>query len=160
MIGERYGMLEIVDEAPSRVSAGQTKRYAVVLCDCGTEKEVRYTHLKQGRTFTCGCAKPGKRINGQSKTRLYDIWCCMKQRCYYPRSKAYPQYGAKGVVICEQWRTNFYNFYLWSMSNGYLDDLTIDRVNNAKIYSPETCEWVTLQENIRRRDVCKAGGRI
>lgn len=159
MIGERYGMLSVIEEAEPRVSSGQKKKYVVVECDCGTVKEVRYSHLTQGSTITCGCSKPGRRTHGQSGTRLYDIWSCMKQRCYYEKSKAYPQYGAKGVTICEDW-LEFKPFYLWAISHGYADELTIDRINNAKIYSPETCEWVTLQENIRRRDVCKAGGRI
>lgn len=160
MIGERYGLLEVIAQAETRVSSGQRKRYALVRCDCGTIKEVRYTHLKQGRTLTCGCEKPGGRTHGQTGTRLYDIWSCMKQRCYYKKSKAYPYYGAKGITICDDWLSDFQPFYQWSMDNGYTDELTIDRKNNAPVYSPETCEWVTLLENIRRRDVCKAGGRI
>lgn len=160
VVGERYGLLEIVGQAASRVSSGQSKKYAIVKCDCGTVKEVRYTHLKQGLTITCGCEKPGKRTHGQTGTRLYDIWSCMKQRCYYEKSKSFPQYGAKGVVVCDEWLNDFQAFYDWSMANGYEDTLTIDRKNNAPAYSPDNCEWVTLQENIRRRDVCKAGGRI
>lgn len=160
MIGEVYGQLKIIDHAESRVSSGQTKRYVVAECSCGEIKQVRYSHLTQGRITSCGCVRVGRRTHGQSGTRLYVIWSSMKQRCYYVKSKAYPHYGGKGVVICNKWLHDFENFHKWSVENGYTDDLTIDRKNNAKIYSPETCEWITLQENIRRRDVCKAGGSV
>lgn len=159
MIGETYGMLTVIGQAKTRVSSGQSKKYATVRCDCGTVKEVRYTHLRQGRTNGCGCVKLGRRTHGKTGTRLYNIWNSIKQRCYDKNSKAYPSYGARGVTMCEEWR-NFQVFYDWAMSHGYDDALTIDRVNNAKVYHPDNCEWVTLQENIRRRDVCKAGGRI
>lgn len=159
MIGEVYGMLTVLGQAETRVSAGQRKKYATVRCECGVVKEVRYTHLLQGRTHGCGCVKLGKRTHGKTGTRLYNIWSGIKQRCYDKNHKAYPFYGAKGVVICDEWK-DFQSFYDWSMSSGYDDTLTIDRINNAAMYSPENCEWVTLQENIRRRDVCKAGSRI
>ena len=158
--GQRFGRLVIIAQAPSRVSGGQTKRYVEVRCDCGLVKEVRYTHLLQGRTIGCGCKRPGKSKHYMTNTRLHNIWCGMRQRCYDEGCKTYQGYGAKGVTVCDDWRYDFIPFMEWSMANGYEDTLTIDRVNNHKEYCPEHCEWVTLQENIRRRDVCKAGGRI
>jgi len=159
MIGEVYGKLTVTGPAETRISSGQKKKYVTVRCECGTVKEVRYTHLLQDRTKSCGCVKPGNRTHGLTGTRLHNIWSGIKQRCYDKNSKSYPSYGAKGVVMCDEWR-DFQPFYDWAMSNGYEDTLTIDRINNAKVYGPENCEWVTLRENIRRRDVCKAGGRI
>lgn len=158
--GKVFGRLTVIRQAESRVSSGQKKRYVLVKCECGVEKEVRYTHLKQGRTVGCGCKNPGRAKHYGKGTRLYNIWCSIKQRCNDPNHKSYPQYGGKGVMVCQSWKQDFTSFRDWSLLNGYADNLTIDRVNNHKEYCPEHCEWVTLQENIRRRDVCKAGGRI
>ena len=149
----KYGMLTVIGEAETRQSpSGQRKKYMTVQCDCGTVKEVRRSHLVNGKTYSCGCTKLGKRTHGMSHTKLYDTWCGMKQRCYDENCKSYRWWGAKGVTVCDTWRYSFSNFYVWAIHNGYEEGLTIDRVDNASVYSPDTCEWVTLQENIRRRD--------
>lgn len=152
-IGEVYHMLTALEKAPSRTSpSGQTKSYWVCLCECGETKEVRGAHLRSGYTKCCGCVKPGKRTHGGAGSRLYNIWCSMKQRCYNPNCSSYRWWGRIGVTICDEWLNDFANFREWALSNGYKDNLTIDRVRNANIYSPDTCEWVTIQENVRRRD--------
>ena len=41
------------------------------------------------------------------------------------------------------------SFYNWSMENGYNDDLSIDRIDSTKGYSPENCRWVTKKDQSR-----------
>ena len=53
--------------------------------------------------------------------------------------------------MCDEWRTDFKAFYDWSMSNGYSDELTIDRISNIGNYEPTNCRWVTLAENNRNK---------
>lgn len=86
-----------------------------------------------------------KTTHGLSKTRIYGIWKSMKKRCHNPNSYDFNNYGAKGVVVCDEWRSDFMNFYNWSMVNGYQEDLSIDRINGLGNYEPCNCRWVTMK---------------
>lgn len=89
--------------------------------------------------------------HGMKHTRIYGIWCGIKRRCYSQNSKSFSHYGGKGVIVCEEWKNNFLNFYNWSMENGYNDNLTIDRINNKGNYEPSNCRWITHGEQQRNR---------
>lgn len=83
--------------------------------------------------------------------RLYFIFNQMKQRCYNPKNKRYKNYGGRGIKICDEWLDNQNLFFEWSLSNGYNDTLTIDRIDCNKGYEPNNCRWVTqkFQQNNR-----------
>ena len=89
--------------------------------------------------------------HGLRHTRLYGIWSNMKTRCYNANDPHYQRWGAKGVTVCDEWRNDFKAFYNWSMSNGYTNELTIDRVDSNGNYEPTNCRWVTLAENNRNK---------
>jgi hypothetical protein len=85
-----------------------------------------------------------KQRHGMTHTRLHSIWRSMRQRCNSPQNKDYKNYGARGITICKEW-DSFPAFYDWAMANGYADNLTLDRENNDKGYTPENCRWITNQ---------------
>lgn len=90
--------------------------------------------------------------HGNSSTPLYGIWCSIKARCYNPRTKAYKDYGGRGIVMCDEWKNDYQSFELWALDNGYTKGVSIDRVNNLGNYEPKNCRWVTsaAQANNRR----------
>lgn len=78
----------------------------------------------------------------KKKTRLYQIWSGIKQRCNNPNCNRYQYYGAKGIKMCEEWSQSYKTFAAWSYSNGYADNLTIDRIDSDKDYCPQNCRWI------------------
>lgn len=82
-----------------------------------------------------------------SNTRLYWIWGSMIQRCNNEKCTAYPNYGGRGIKVCDEWISSE-NFINWAICNGYEPGLQIDRKDNDGPYSPDNCEFVTRTKNL------------
>lgn len=152
LTGRRFGRL-IVIERSKTVNKHTMWRCQ---CDCGREKIAESHNLICGHTQSCGCLQreATSRANtkhGMRNTRLYTIWNCMKNRCYQRSYHAYNHYGGRGITVCDEWLKSFNDFYSWAMSNGYQDNLSIDRIDVNKGYSPENCRWVSMREQNKNK---------
>lgn len=85
------------------------------------------------------------------RTRIYRIWHNMVGRCHNIKDKQYQDYGAKGIHVCEQWKNSFEDFMNWSLSSGYADNLTVDRICNTRGYHPANCRWATPKQQANNR---------
>ena len=155
LTGKRFGRLTVIGVEDN----GKRQTYYACQCDCGNVKVIRADALVGGCTVSCGCKKKEQdRVNltanhshKMSGTRIYTIWQGIKQRCLNPADTRYERYGGRGISICKEWENSFQAFYDWAISNGYSDDLTIDRIDNDGNYEPSNCKWSTNKEQCNNR---------
>ena len=158
LTNKKYGRLLVIEKDNT---SKRTKW--ICKCKCGKMKSIYHSHLISGATTSCGCyqkekAKEYKTKHNMTHTSLHNRWKSMKQRCLNANCKAYKNYGARGIKICDEW-LEFNNFYNWSINNGYDEKLELDRIDNDKDYSPSNCRWVTpLINNHNRRITAKIDG--
>ena len=138
---------------PPSGNTSRKYRYSLYECPiCGEETIARPIHVFKGIKKSCS-KSCGRTTHGMIKTKLYSAWVNMRSRCDGTQSLSAKYYKDKGVTVCDEW-SKFEPFMEWSFSNGYEEWLTLDKdilcdEHNVypKIYSPETCLWVTQEEN-------------
>lgn len=152
--GQRFFRLTVTRRAEDAITKSGAK--VVVwecLCDCGNTILVRISNLRNG-TKSCGCWRTqfprANKSHGKTHTRIYSIWNQMIQRCTNPNHISFPNYGGRGISVCDRWQL-FANFY--ADMGDIPDGCSIDRIDNEGDYEPKNCKWATKSDqSINRRN--------
>ena len=152
--GEKRNLLTMISDAHEGFSKNNPR--ALFRCECGNIKEICVRSVSCGKTKSCGClqlayAKMRSYKHGDSESRLYRIWCNMKNRCGNPNYFESQYYMQKGITICKEWKDDFMAFRDWALNNGYADNLSIDRINGNKGYYPDNCRWADCKTQSRNK---------
>ena len=159
--GTRFGRLVVV----KRVENDGEMARVECLCDCGNTTVVRTTSLRAGKTLSCGCYGKERRgelskTHGMHNTPTYRSYHGMIQRCYNENNSRYPQYGGRGIIVCDRWKESFENF-LEDMGERP-EGLTIDRKDVDGNYEKDNCRWATDAEqaaNKQNTRYTRVGGK-
>lgn len=160
--GNKYGRLTVL-------SLGGRTDYGFrwkCICECGNELYVLGSYLRRGTSKSCGCLRQElqsanmKRRTADNDMRTYHplfvTYLGMLARCYNKDASGYKNYGGRGILVCDEWKGNFWQFVA-DMGEKPKGDYTLDRKDNDGNYEKNNCKWSTKieQEANKRNKKCR-----
>jgi hypothetical protein len=154
--GEKIGRLTVIQRVPDE----RGRILWECKCDCGNTSYVTSDNLSTRHTKSCGCLLRERSLeanvtHGGTHSRLYRLWAGMKRRCYNTNDISYPNYGGRGITVCEEWH-DFSNFRKWANESGYDESaprelFSLDRIDVNENYCSDNCRWVTIDDQKRNK---------
>lgn len=157
--GAVFGKLTVVEIENRTTTSGKTKQYALCKCACGEEKWRDLRALVEGKITKCGTCRSAERTalaKTGYKHPLYGVWCGMLQRCHAEGAFSYPDYGGRGIVVCDEWRQATEG-YLGTVEGfrKFVSDMgtrpkgtSLGRIDNDGPYAKWNCRWETQVEQM------------
>lgn len=147
--GQRFGRLFVLERTGTSKD-GHVLWLCKCDCDCDGKVIVESSNLKSSRTKSCGClvTKHGHNLKNK-KSKIYQSWDSMIQRCTNTNNTSYCNYGGRGITVCKKW-LKFENF-LEDMGKGCKPGLTLERKKNWKGYCLGNCYWATWKQQARNK---------
>lgn len=167
----RWKAGEFKDDPIPRVDIPEPNPSGRCMCGCGRQTSLA-PRTERRRGYVAG--KPMRYIVGHNPVPvrgkgpthgltprgrwhpLYQTWAGMRYRCDKPDSTSYPDYGGRGIRVCDRWQgpDGFANFV--ADMGERPEGATLDRVDGEGDYEPSNCRWATAQQQNargRRRDI-------
>lgn len=136
----------------------QRQRFAMFECpSCSKHFKARTQQIKVGtrKNFDNSCLScaNSKRatVHGDSGSALHKRWIKMIDRTTQP---CYAEHY-HNVSVCDEWK-DYSNFKQWAESNGFLGNLSLDRIDNNGNYEPSNCRWTTKETQAQNTRVLKS----
>jgi len=155
VIGEKFGRLTVLGISEERASGHIVLK---CMCDCGNVTHVHASHIGKS-SRSCGCLGRETTILRNTRheesrrgnqSRLYRAWAGMLKRCKNTNDKSFKDYGMRGISVCHEWES-FECFREWAIKSGYVDGLSIERVDVNADYNPQNCTWIPIKRQARNK---------
>lgn len=112
------------------------------ICECGAEKIVTGTSLRNGRSTSC---KHGQTVNvthGLTGSPEMYVFSGAKNRCTKPSDKAYRNYGGRGI----EFRFTSFQQFIDTLGFRPTPQHSLDRIDNNGHYEVGNVRWATRKE--------------
>ena len=138
-----------------KIIVGNRASDVIVKCEHGIKFIARYSSGGI-RVGGCPCTRHQRmstnKVHGESphaiRTREYNCWRTMRQRCNWKNNKAYKYYGGRGIKVCKRW--NEYKNFLQDMGR-CPKGFSIERIDVDGNYEPKNCKWIPLKDQPKNR---------